>query len=189
MSEITVTPLGKFNVGIPLVIYTYIYIVAVQLIYINYSFFILIVKVRVKMWAGAVSLYLWVGRILCSTVECIWDTRMKWVQFDAWRSNNKLYCKYLYKIKTLISLWQRRFPDFSYINNGASLDEFVDCVIISHFHLDHCGALPYMSEMIGYNGPIYMTHPTKAICPILLVSTHLNEIIHIRLLNIKSSIQ
>ena len=38
----------------------------------------------------------------------------------------------------------------------------------SHFHLDHCGALPYMSEMVGYDGPIYMTHPTKAICPILL---------------------
>lgn len=38
----------------------------------------------------------------------------------------------------------------------------------SHFHLDHCGALPYMSEMVGYEGPIYMTHPTKAICPILL---------------------
>lgn len=43
-------------------------------------------------------------------------------------------------------------------------------VIFSHFHLDHCGALPYMSEMVGYDGPIYMTHPTKAICPILLVS-------------------
>lgn len=38
----------------------------------------------------------------------------------------------------------------------------------SHFHLDHCGALPYFSEMVGYDGPIYMTHPTKAICPILL---------------------
>lgn len=25
-----------------------------------------------------------------------------------------------------------------------------------------------MTEMIGYNGPIYMTTPTKAICPILL---------------------
>ena len=25
-----------------------------------------------------------------------------------------------------------------------------------------------MTEMIGYNGPIYMTQPTKAICPILL---------------------
>jgi len=54
-------------------------------------------------------------------------------------------------------------------------------------HLDHCGALPYFTEVKGYNGPIYMTvclvlnghliltkaclshqYPTKAICPILL---------------------
>ncbi len=45
---------------------------------------------------------------------------------------------------------------------------FLLYVLLSHFHLDHCGALPYMSEMVGYDGPIYMTHPTKAICPILL---------------------
>lgn len=42
------------------------------------------------------------------------------------------------------------------------------CCLRSHFHLDHCGALPYFSEMVGYDGPIYMTHPTQAICPILL---------------------
>lgn len=62
----------------------------------------------------------------------------------------------------------RRFPDFTYVTKSGPLTEFLDCVIISHFHLDHCGALPYMSEMVGYDGPIYMTHPTKAICPILL---------------------
>ncbi|XP_077580648.1 integrator complex subunit 11 [Stigmatopora nigra] len=62
----------------------------------------------------------------------------------------------------------RRFPDFSYIIQNGRLTDFLDCVIISHFHLDHCGGLPYMSEMVGYDGPIYMTHPTKAICPILL---------------------
>jgi len=78
----------------------------------------------------------------------------------------------------------RRFPDFSYVTpsatlsnsggggkdeqQGDSLSEHIDCVIISHFHLDHCGALPFMTEMIGYRGPIYMTHPTKAIAPILL---------------------
>uniref|UniRef100_A0A665UQP7 Integrator complex subunit 11 n=1 Tax=Echeneis naucrates TaxID=173247 RepID=A0A665UQP7_ECHNA len=62
----------------------------------------------------------------------------------------------------------RRFPDFSYITQNGRLTDFLDCLIISHFHLDHCGALPYMSEMVGYDGPIYMTHPTKAICPILL---------------------
>ncbi|KAK2163765.1 hypothetical protein LSH36_74g02075 [Paralvinella palmiformis] len=63
---------------------------------------------------------------------------------------------------------ERRFPDFTYITRNGPLSEFLDCVIISHFHLDHCGALPYMSEMVGFDGPIYMTHPTKAICPILL---------------------
>ncbi|KAI6192415.1 Integrator complex subunit 11 [Aphelenchoides bicaudatus] len=63
---------------------------------------------------------------------------------------------------------ERRFPDFSYIGGGGKLDDFLDCVIITHFHLDHCGALPHMTEMVGYNGPIYMTHPTKAIVPILL---------------------
>ncbi|KAF9370757.1 Integrator complex subunit 11, partial [Podila verticillata] len=47
-------------------------------------------------------------------------------------------------------------------------NEMLDCVIISHFHLDHCGALPFFTEMCGYDGPIYMTHPTKAICPLLL---------------------
>jgi len=62
----------------------------------------------------------------------------------------------------------RRFPDFSYITTDEPLSEHLDCVIISHFHLDHCGALPYMTEMVGYNGPIYMTVPTKAIAPILL---------------------
>jgi len=44
------------------------------------------------------------------------------------------------------------------------------CFRYSHFHLDHCGALPYMSEMVGFDGKIFMTHPTKAICPIMLVS-------------------
>uniref|UniRef100_A0A5K3FNG9 Integrator complex subunit 11 n=1 Tax=Mesocestoides corti TaxID=53468 RepID=A0A5K3FNG9_MESCO len=63
---------------------------------------------------------------------------------------------------------ERRFPDFSFIVQKHDLTEYLNCVIISHFHLDHCGALPYMTEMVGYNGPIYMTHPTKAICPILL---------------------
>lgn len=76
----------------------------------------------------------------------------------------KIIFNFYYKIIFL----KQRFPDFSYITKEGSLDGFLDCVIISHFHLDHCGALPHMTEVVGYNGPIYMTHPTKAICPILL---------------------
>ena len=63
---------------------------------------------------------------------------------------------------------QRKFPNFSLISKGNKFDTVLDAVIISHFHLDHCGALPFFSERCGYTGPIIMTHPTKAICPILL---------------------
>ena len=40
--------------------------------------------------------------------------------------------------------------------------------MFANSHLDHCGALPYFTEMCGYAGPVIMSHPTKAICPILL---------------------
>ncbi|XP_015369171.1 PREDICTED: integrator complex subunit 11 [Diuraphis noxia] len=63
---------------------------------------------------------------------------------------------------------ERKFPDFSYITSDGNITDLIDCVIISHFHLDHCGALSYLTEHLGYHGPIYMTHPTKAIAPILL---------------------
>ncbi|KJE94421.1 integrator complex subunit 11 [Capsaspora owczarzaki ATCC 30864] len=62
----------------------------------------------------------------------------------------------------------RRFPDFASIKRTGPYTDVIDCVIVSHFHLDHCGAIVHFSEVCGYDGPIYMTHPTKAICPILL---------------------
>lgn len=63
---------------------------------------------------------------------------------------------------------QRRHPDFAFISKDNNFTQVIDCVIISHFHLDHCGSLPYFTEVLGYDGPIFMTFPTKAICPILL---------------------
>ena len=48
------------------------------------------------------------------------------------------------------------------------MDEQIDVVLITHFHLDHCGALPYLTEMVGYSGPIFMSLPTKAIVPLML---------------------
>ncbi|EOB13354.1 Integrator complex subunit 11 [Nosema bombycis CQ1] len=62
----------------------------------------------------------------------------------------------------------RRFPDFSYLSRIGDFNRVLDCIIISHFHLDHSGALPYFTEVCGYNGPIYMTSPTKAVIPFLL---------------------
>jgi len=39
----------------------------------------------------------------------------------------------------------------------------IDAVLITHFHLDHAGALPYFTERTGFRGKVYMTHPTRAI--------------------------
>ena len=30
----------------------------------------------------------------------------------------------------------------------------IDCLLLSHFHLDHCGAIPYLTEKANYKGPI-----------------------------------
>ncbi len=38
------------------------------------------------------------------------------------------------------------------------------CAVSSH--LDHCGALPYLTEQVGYSGPIIMTAPTRALLPL-----------------------
>ncbi|KAL1806929.1 hypothetical protein ACET3Z_029997 [Daucus carota] len=62
----------------------------------------------------------------------------------------------------------QRFPDFSRISRTGDFDSSLTCIIITHFHLDHIGALPYFTEVCGYKGPIYMTYPTKALAPLML---------------------
>ncbi|KAF7683840.1 Cleavage and polyadenylation specificity factor subunit 3 [Astathelohania contejeani] len=44
----------------------------------------------------------------------------------------------------------------------------LDAVFITHFHLDHAGALPFLTEKTAFRGKVYMTHPTKAILRWLL---------------------
>ncbi|KAG0593991.1 hypothetical protein M758_UG037700 [Ceratodon purpureus] len=63
---------------------------------------------------------------------------------------------------------ERRFPDFSFISKTGDFSHAIDCIIVTHFHLDHIGALPYFTEVCGYDGPIYMTYPTKALAPLML---------------------
>ena len=54
------------------------------------------------------------------------------------------------------------------LSDSINYTEVIDLVIITHFHLDHCGALPYFTEISGYNGPIITSQPTKAILPLML---------------------
>ncbi|XP_059473453.1 cleavage and polyadenylation specificity factor 73 [Neocloeon triangulifer] len=39
----------------------------------------------------------------------------------------------------------------------------IDLLLISHFHLDHCGALPWFLQKTKFKGRCFMTHATKAI--------------------------
>ena len=42
----------------------------------------------------------------------------------------------------------------------------LDAVIVSHAHLDHVGLIPYLYKM-GYQGPVYMTAPTRDIAALI----------------------
>lgn len=44
----------------------------------------------------------------------------------------------------------------------------LNAVILTHSHLDHCGALPLLVKK-GFKGPIYCTEPTKEITKIILL--------------------
>ena len=59
----------------------------------------------------------------------------------------------------------------------------VDMVLVSHFHIDHIASLPYFTEVaatikrdevtgqeksVKFNGPVFMTPPTKALMKIIL---------------------
>ena len=48
------------------------------------------------------------------------------------------------------------------------MNEVVDLCLVSHFHLDHIGALPYLTEVMKYSNPVVMTTPTKALLPYML---------------------
>ena len=44
----------------------------------------------------------------------------------------------------------------------------VDLLLVTHFHMDHCGAVPYLTEKTGFKGRVFMTHPTKAVYKIIM---------------------
>lgn len=55
-------------------------------------------------------------------------------------------------------------PFFDSLDNP----EDIDLILITHFHIDHCAALPYFTERTNFKGKILMTHATKAVMKLLL---------------------
>ena len=63
-------------------------------------------------------------------------------------------------------------PGYSGLASLPFLDEInladIDLLLVTHFHLDHCAAVPYVVGRTNFRGRIFMTHPTKAIVHTLL---------------------
>lgn len=62
-------------------------------------------------------------------------------------------------------------PGLSGLNALPGFDDIevdtIDLLLVTHFHLDHSGALPYFLTKTLFAGTTYMTHPTKAILKLL----------------------
>eukprot|EP01028_Stygiella_incarcerata_P000911 TRINITY_DN1143_c2_g1_i1.p1 TRINITY_DN1143_c2_g1~~TRINITY_DN1143_c2_g1_i1.p1 ORF type:complete len:822 (-),score=241.90 TRINITY_DN1143_c2_g1_i1:1705-4062(-) len=47
----------------------------------------------------------------------------------------------------------------------------IDIVLVTHFHLDHCGAVPYFLKRTTFRGRLFMTVATRAIYRLMLADT------------------
>lgn len=46
----------------------------------------------------------------------------------------------------------------------------IDCLVLSHAHIDHCGRIPQLVKD-GFTGDIYATHATRSLCAIMLLDS------------------
>jgi cleavage and polyadenylation specificity factor subunit 3 len=58
----------------------------------------------------------------------------------------------------------QQLPFFDYLKEE---NINVDVCLVTHFHVDHSGAVPFFANKTDYKGKIWMTHPTKSICRML----------------------
>ena len=66
---------------------------------------------------------------------------------------------------------RRKYPDFDFLKSALqtqSLNDSVDALLLSHFHLDHCASLPFLVETEKFAKPIFTSQPTRAILPYML---------------------
>ena len=63
-------------------------------------------------------------------------------------------------------------PGFSGLSSLPYFDEIdvsaIDVLLVTHFHLDHCAAAPFLVNRTNFKGRVFMTHATKAIFHMLM---------------------
>jgi len=73
-----------------------------------------------------------------------------------------------YKILLDCGLYQGRSKNMKSFNRHWYFDpRKVDCLVLSHAHIDHSGRIPKLVKD-GFSGNIYCTHATRSLCTIML---------------------
>jgi metallo-beta-lactamase family protein len=76
-----------------------------------------------------------------------------------------------YKILLDCGLFQGRGANiWEWNNQWYFKPSEIDCLILSHAHIDHCGRIPKLVKD-GYNGPIHSTHATRSLCAVMLLDS------------------
>lgn len=76
-----------------------------------------------------------------------------------------------YKILLDCGLYQGNDKEMGFFNtNWYFKPQEVDCVVLSHAHIDHTGRLPKLVKD-GFEGKVYSTHATKSLCAIMLLDS------------------
>ncbi|WP_273446332.1 MBL fold metallo-hydrolase [Neolewinella agarilytica] len=76
-----------------------------------------------------------------------------------------------YRILLDCGLYQGRSKEMQEFNeNFIFKPESVDCLVLSHAHIDHTGRVPKLVKD-GFRGDIYATHATRSLCAILLLDS------------------
>lgn len=76
-----------------------------------------------------------------------------------------------YKILLDCGLYQGRSKNMENFNENWYFDpKSIDCVILSHAHIDHSGRLPRLVNN-GFKGDIVCTHATRSLCAIMLLDS------------------
>lgn len=76
-----------------------------------------------------------------------------------------------FKILLDCGLFQGKGPQiWDWNNHWYFKPSEINCVILSHAHIDHCGRLPKLVKD-GYHGPIHSTHATRSLSAVMLLDS------------------